>query len=129
MGCTLRRSGGLRIKLGCGKGRAGGLPFSAAHPTLFRCPTDRLFCAAHRLTLLSYVQQPAENSPFLFGNTALQPARSAGPPISVILPLMTISPQTPHSLIPDAPAAVHNSSGPSEFETGSFSWSTLMIIY
>jgi len=45
VGCTLRRSGELHIKLGCGKGRAGGLPFSAAHPSVL--------CAA--------ACQPAEN--------------------------------------------------------------------
>ena len=36
VGCTLRGAGGLHIKLGYGKGRSGGLPFSAARPALFR---------------------------------------------------------------------------------------------
>ena len=53
---TLRRCGGLHIMLGCGKGRAGGLPFSAARPAIFRSPTDRLFCAARRPTHLSCEQ-------------------------------------------------------------------------
>jgi len=57
VGCTLGRSGGLHIKLAYGKGRAGGLPFSAARPALFRNQPDRLF---------------------------VQHARPAGPPISAI---------------------------------------------
>jgi len=78
VGCTLRRTLGLHIKLGCGKGRARALLFSAACPALFRSPSARpsVFCAAC---------QPDENSRFSFGNTALQPA---GPPISVILPTL-----------------------------------------
>jgi len=43
VGCTLRRGGVLHIKLGCGKGRARGLPFSAAHPTLFCNLPDHVF--------------------------------------------------------------------------------------
>ena len=35
--------GGLQIKLGCRKGRAGGLPFSAVQPVLFRITPDRPF--------------------------------------------------------------------------------------
>ena len=46
---------GLHIKLGCGKARAGGLPFSAARPALFRNPTDRFFVQP---AVLSCVQQP-----------------------------------------------------------------------
>ena len=87
VGCTLREASGLHIKLGCGKGQSGGLLFSAACPALFRSPSHRLFvqpigppfwlvfCAA---------RQPADSSRFSFGNMALQPARPAGPPISVI---------------------------------------------
>ena len=86
-GLHIKGSGGLHIKLGCGKGRSGGLLFSAACPVLFRSPPHRLFvqpigppfwlvfCAA---------RQPADSSRFSFGNMALQPARPAGPPISVI---------------------------------------------
>jgi len=46
--CTIRRASGLHIKLGCGKGRARGLPISAARrPALFRSPPARhsVFCA------------------------------------------------------------------------------------
>ena len=43
VGCTLRRAGGLYIKLGCGKGWAGGLPCFSARPALFRSPLDRFF--------------------------------------------------------------------------------------
>jgi len=35
VGCTLGQAGGLHIKLAYGKGWAGGLAFSAVHPTLF----------------------------------------------------------------------------------------------
>jgi len=38
VGCTFRQAGGLQIQLGCGKGRIGGLPFSAACPALFLSP-------------------------------------------------------------------------------------------
>jgi len=41
--CTLGRAGGLHIKVAYGKARAGGLPFSAARPALFRNLPDRLF--------------------------------------------------------------------------------------
>ena len=41
--CTTGRASGLHIKLGCGKRRAGGLPFSAAHPALFYSQPDLLF--------------------------------------------------------------------------------------
>jgi len=67
VGCTLRRSGRLHIKLGCEKRQAGGLPFSVARPALFHSPTDRLFVQP---ALLSCVQQPAECLPLPFGNTA-----------------------------------------------------------
>jgi len=43
VGCTLKRAGGLHIKLGCRKGLAGGLPLSAGRPVLFRSPPDRPF--------------------------------------------------------------------------------------
>jgi len=48
--CTLRRAGGLHIKLGCGKGRAGGMPFSAAHPAPLCRSAGRpsVFCAARQ---------------------------------------------------------------------------------
>jgi len=49
VGCTLRGASGLHIKLGCGKGQSGGMPFSAARPALFRSPPARpsvVFCAA-----------------------------------------------------------------------------------
>ena len=36
-------AGGLHSKLGCGKGRVGGLPFSATRPTHLRSQPDRLF--------------------------------------------------------------------------------------
>jgi len=78
-GCTTGQASGLHIKLGCRKRRAGGLPFTAGRPVRPFVP----FCAPRRPALLSSVQ-PAENSRFSFGNTALQPARPAGPPISVI---------------------------------------------
>jgi len=88
VGCTLRGASGLHIKLGCGKGRSGGLPFSAPRPALFRSPPHRLFVQpAGPLSVLSSVQS-ADSSRFSFGNMALQPARGArstGPPISVIL--------------------------------------------
>ena len=48
-GCTTGLDSGLHIKLGCGKGRSGGLRFSAARCTAFLCsPPARLsvFCAA-----------------------------------------------------------------------------------
>jgi len=51
VGCTLlRRAGKLHIKLDSGKGRAGGLPFSAACPVLFCSLPARpsIFCAASR---------------------------------------------------------------------------------
>ena len=52
VGCTLSGTSGLHIKLGCGKGRSGGMPFSAARCTAFLCsPPARLsvvFCAARR---------------------------------------------------------------------------------
>jgi len=40
--CTTGRASGLHSKLVYRKGRAGGLPFSAARPVLFRSPPDRL---------------------------------------------------------------------------------------
>ena len=51
-----------------------------AHPAVQ--PTGPPFCA---------VRQSAENSCFSFGNTALQSARPAGPPFSVILMFVQIS--------------------------------------
>ena len=41
VGYTLERVGRLHIKLGCVKGRVGGLPFSASRPALFRSPPAR----------------------------------------------------------------------------------------
>jgi len=83
VGCTLRGAGGLHIKLCCGKGRSGGLPISAARP--FSQPAAPLLCAARWPALLSCLLcSPADSSRFSFGNMALQPARPAGPPISVI---------------------------------------------
>ena len=78
-GCTLKQSDWLHIRVGYGKRRAGELPFSAA-PRPFPQPAGPSVCAAHRLALLSSVQ-PAENSRFSFGNTALQLAR---PQLSVV---------------------------------------------
>jgi len=49
----------------------------------FLQPAAPPFCAARRPAFLSSVQ-PAYSSRFSFGNTALQLARAAGPPISVI---------------------------------------------
>jgi len=77
VGCTLTGAGGLHIKLGSGKGQSGGLPFSAAHRNAFLCSPP-----AHPSVLSSV--QPTDSSHFSFGNMALQPARPAGPPISVI---------------------------------------------
>jgi len=55
-------------------------------PAVFRNPPDRLFVQpAGRPSVFSTARQPVESSRFSFGNTALQPARLAGPPISVIL--------------------------------------------
>ena len=42
-GYTTKQASGLHIKLGRGKGRAIGLPFSAVCPALFRSPPDHLF--------------------------------------------------------------------------------------
>ena len=69
VGCTLRRACGLHNKMAYRKGWAGGLPFSAVHPTLFWNPPDRLFVQP---AILSSVQ-PAESSRFLFGNTVTEP--------------------------------------------------------
>ena len=85
-GCTLRWAA---PKLGCWKGWAGGLPFSAARP--FPHTAGLPFCAARRPALASVfcaVGEPAETSRFSFRNTALQPTRPAGPLINVI-PLQT----------------------------------------
>jgi len=46
VGCTLRGPAG------CGKGWSGGLPFSAAHPALFRSPPHRLFVQPALLSCL-----------------------------------------------------------------------------
>jgi len=62
VGCTLRGASRLHIKLGCGKGRSGRLPFSAARPALFRSPPHRLFV------------QPA-GLPFCLVFCAARPAR------------------------------------------------------
>jgi len=58
VGCTLRQAGGLHIKLGCGKGRVGGLPFSAARSALFRSPPDRLFVQPALLSSVQYDSLP-----------------------------------------------------------------------
>jgi len=42
-GYILRQAGGLHVKLGCGNGLTGGLPFSATRPAVFRSPLDRIF--------------------------------------------------------------------------------------
>jgi len=74
---------------GCRKGQPSKAPFSAAQfnvqpagpPLMCNPPASPVvqsagpLCAAH---------QPADNSCFSFGNTALQPAHPAGPPFSVI---------------------------------------------
>ena len=75
VGWTLRRAGVLH--LGCGKGRAGGLPFSAACPALFRSPPHRLFvqpagppfclvfCAARRqFTFFIWKHGPPARRPY-----------------------------------------------------------------
>ena len=55
---------------------------------LFRSPNVQL---AGPSVLARPLVQPAEDSCFLIGNTALQPARPAGPPFSVILQGLVIS--------------------------------------
>jgi len=93
--CTADRRAGLRAAekggAGCRKGQPSDPLFSAVQlrptvqPALMCSPLARPvvkpagppFCAG---------RQPAENSCFSFGNTALQPARPAGPPFSVIHP-------------------------------------------
>jgi len=84
-GCTTGWASGLHIKAVCilswaeDKDGLEGCPFLQPDGPPFLCsPPVRpsVLCAAAR--------QPAENSLFPFGNTALQPARPAGPPISVI---------------------------------------------
>jgi len=87
-GLHIKGASGLYIKLGCGKGRSGGLPFSAARPALFRSSPHRLFvqpAGPPFCLVFCAARQPAHSSRFSFGNMALQPARPAGPPISVIL--------------------------------------------
>jgi len=81
---TEGRAGGLHKKAvrrvaesgraGCRKGQPSGPPFSVGQLNVQ--PAIPPFCAA---------RQPMENSCFSFGNTALQPARPAGPPFSVVL--------------------------------------------
>jgi len=84
VGCTLRWAGGLLIKLGYRNGRSGGLLFSEPTPPSFAARSIALLCSPPaRPSVLSSVQ-PADSSRLSFGNTALQPARPAGPPISVI---------------------------------------------
>jgi len=74
VGFTLRGAGGLHIKLGCRKGRSGGLPFSEPAPPFFAARRTAFLCSPPaRPSLLSSVQ-PVDSSRFLFGNTALQPA-------------------------------------------------------
>jgi len=94
------RTGGLHKKggpSGCGKGRGGLQKKAALQPVLFLSPAS---CAARQTALMCSplahplvqpagppccaARQPAENSCFSFGNTALQPARPAGPTFSVI---------------------------------------------
>ena len=71
VGCTLRRAGGMHIKLGCPFLQPTP-PFSAARRTAFLCSLpDRP----------SVQTATPESSCFSFGNTAL---RRAGPAISVI---------------------------------------------
>jgi len=82
-GCTTGWASELHIKLGCGKGRAGGLPFSAARPAFFRSPTNRLFCAARRPPLLSCVQQPASRSKIYFFHLETRP--SSPPALQLVL--------------------------------------------
>jgi len=87
VGCTLRGASGLHIKLGCGKGRSGGLPFSAARPALFCSPPHRLFvqpAGPPFYLVFCAARQPTDSSRFSFGNMALQPTWPAAPPISVI---------------------------------------------
>jgi len=45
VGCTLRRAGGLYIKLGCGKGWAGGLPCFSASPPFFAARWTAFLCS------------------------------------------------------------------------------------
>jgi len=78
-GYTTKQASGLHIKLGCGKGRVIGLPFSAVCPALFRSPPDSLF--VQPAPVFCAVHHPAKSSHFSFGNMGLQPA---GPPISFI---------------------------------------------
>jgi len=74
VGCTLRRSGRLHIKLGCGKGQAGGLPFSAVRRTAFFVqPAGPLFCLV--------CSSPPKIHLFCLET---QPFSPPGPPISVI---------------------------------------------
>ena len=86
VGCTLGWSGGLHIRLAYGKGRAGGLPFSAARPALFRNPPDRLFVQP---TGPPFCLQCSLPKVHVF-HLETQPARPAGPPISVILDTLVL---------------------------------------
>jgi len=58
LGCTLRRAGGLHIKLGCGKGRGGGLHFSTARPVLFRSPPDCFFVQPALVSSVQHASPP-----------------------------------------------------------------------
>ena len=89
--CTKRRSGGLRKRAGrvAEKGSLPSRPF--LQPSLLCSPQPAFMCSPlARLVVqpgappFCAARQPAEKSGFSFGNTALQPARPASPPFSVI---------------------------------------------
>jgi len=80
VGCTLRWAGGLHMKLGCGKGRVRGLPFSAACPALFCSPPNSLFVQPAGPPFCFLCSSPAHRK-FKFFIWQHSPP---GPPISVI---------------------------------------------